>query len=46
MAVAVQDQKCPGDFAMQIFILIRLSYVPKIFQKQDLTVAKARVVVV
>jgi hypothetical protein len=32
--------------AMQISILIRLNYVPKIFQKQDLAVAKAIVVVV
>jgi hypothetical protein len=31
---------------MQISILIWLDYVPRIFQKQDLTVAKARVVVV
>jgi hypothetical protein len=31
---------------MQISILIWLNYVPKIFQKQDLAVAKARVVVV
>jgi hypothetical protein len=31
---------------MQISILIRLNYVQKIFQKQNLTVAKARVVVV
>jgi hypothetical protein len=31
---------------MQISILIRLDYVPKIFQKQDLAVAKARVIVV
>jgi hypothetical protein len=46
MAVAVQNQKYQGDVAMQISILIRLNYVPKIFQKQDLTVAKARVVVV
>jgi hypothetical protein len=45
-AVAVQDQKYQGDFAMQISILIRLNYVPKIFQKQHLAVAKARVVVV
>jgi hypothetical protein len=45
-AVAVQDQKYQGDFAMQISMLIRLNYVPKIFQKQDLAVAKARVVVV
>jgi hypothetical protein len=29
---------------MQISILIRLNCVPKIFQKQDLAVAKARVV--
>jgi hypothetical protein len=46
MAVAVQDQKYQGDFAMQISILIWLNHVPKIFQKQDLAVAKARVVVV
>jgi hypothetical protein len=38
MAVAVQNQK--------FSILIRLNYVPKIFQKQDLAVAKARVVVI
>jgi hypothetical protein len=44
-AVAVQDQKYQGDFAMQISTLIRLNYVPKIFQKQDLAVAKARAVV-
>jgi hypothetical protein len=44
MAVAVQDQKYQRDSAMQI--LIRLNYVPKIFQKQDLAVAKSRVVVV
>jgi hypothetical protein len=31
---------------MQISILIQLNYVPKIFQKQDLAVAKARVLVV
>jgi hypothetical protein len=31
---------------MQISILIRLNYVPKIFQKQDLAVAKSRVVVI
>jgi hypothetical protein len=45
-AVAVQEQKYQGDFAMQISILIRLTYVPKIFQKTRLAVAKARVVVV
>jgi hypothetical protein len=44
-AVAVQDQKYQGDFAMQISSLIRLNYVPKIFPKQDLAVAKARVIV-
>jgi hypothetical protein len=42
-AVAVQDQKYQGE---QISTLIRFNYVPKIFQKQDLAVAKARVVVV
>jgi hypothetical protein len=31
---------------MQISILSRLDYVPKIYPKQDLVVAKARVVVV
>jgi hypothetical protein len=31
---------------MQISILIRLNYVPKKFEKQDLAVAKARVVAV
>jgi hypothetical protein len=46
MAVAVQDQKYQGDCAMQISILIRLTYLPKSFQKQDLAVAKARVVVI
>jgi hypothetical protein len=46
MAVVVTDQKYQGDSAMQISILIRLDYVPKIFLKQDLAaVAKARVVV-
>jgi hypothetical protein len=39
-----QDQNYQGDSAMQISILIRLNYVPKIFDKQDLAVAKARVV--
>jgi hypothetical protein len=42
----VTDQKYQGDSAMQIAILIRLNYVPKIFQQQDLAVAKARVVVI
>jgi hypothetical protein len=42
----VQDQKYQGDSAMQISILIPLDSVPKIYQKQDLAFAKARVVVV
>jgi hypothetical protein len=45
-AVTVQDQKYQGYSALQISILIWLKYVPKIFQKQDLAVAKSRVVVV
>jgi hypothetical protein len=44
MAVEVIDQNYQRDSAMQISILIRLNYVPKIFEKQDLAVAKARVV--
>jgi hypothetical protein len=43
MAVEVINQNYQGDSAMQISILIRLNYLPKIFQKQDLAVAKARV---
>jgi hypothetical protein len=42
-AVEVIDQNYQGDFAMQIPILIWLNDVPKIFEKQDLAVAKARV---
>jgi hypothetical protein len=44
MAVVVKDQNYQGDSAMQISILIQLNYVLKIFEKQDFTVAKARVV--
>jgi hypothetical protein len=40
----VIDQNYQGDSAKQISILIWLNYVPKIFEKQDLAVAKARVV--
>jgi hypothetical protein len=45
MAVVVKNQNYQGDSAMQISILIPLYYVPKIFEKQDLAVAKAKVVV-
>jgi hypothetical protein len=41
MAVEVIDQIYQGDSAMQISILIWLNYVPKIFEKKDLAVAKA-----
>jgi hypothetical protein len=44
MAVEVKDQNYQGDSAIQISILIRLNNVPKIFEKQDLAVSKARVV--
>jgi hypothetical protein len=44
MAVEVIDQNYQEETAMQISILIWLNYVPKIFEKQDLAVAKARVV--
>jgi hypothetical protein len=43
-AVEVIDKNYQGDSARQISILIRLNYVPKIFEKQDLAVAKARVI--
>jgi hypothetical protein len=41
--VGVIDQNYQGDSAMQISILIWLNYVAKIFQNQDVAVAKARV---
>jgi hypothetical protein len=43
MAVVVKDQKYQGDSAMLISILIWLNFfVPKIFEKQYLAVAKTR----
>jgi hypothetical protein len=41
----VKVQNYQGDSAMQISILIWSDYVPKVFEKQDLAFAKARVVV-
>jgi hypothetical protein len=43
-AVEVIGQNYQGDSAMQISNLFRLNYVPKLFEKQDLAVAKARFV--